>query len=282
MCFNDYRNTVPHKGYQIIKSWKEKYFQKPDVIEAFKQHYLSEIASADIPSSIPGPFYVYTSNVDNHSLTAGFGAYELQEIHGTTEDWQCSKPCCKTIWRAPQGFRFTVDKETMMAPKHPVLVDGKEWKIEDTPDAFHQNNGFISNHPLCKFCGAPARPAILMFGDSDWVSNKEQGMQHISWERVMKKLVADKKFKVVILEIGCGKNVPTVRWNSEKLAKDLDTACQLIRVNPDFPLAAVKALSIKSKGLEAILMIDKFIQEEQEKLTLVKKTDEITEKLANM
>lgn len=28
MCFNDYRNTLPHEGYHIIKRWKEKYFHR--------------------------------------------------------------------------------------------------------------------------------------------------------------------------------------------------------------------------------------------------------------
>merc|ERR1719373_988061 len=28
--------------------------------------------------------------------------------------------------------------------------------------------GFTSNHPRCPTCDAPARPAILMFGDFSW------------------------------------------------------------------------------------------------------------------
>jgi NAD-dependent SIR2 family protein deacetylase len=32
--------------------------------------------------AFPGSFFVYTSNVDNHSIKAGFHKNEVYEIHG--------------------------------------------------------------------------------------------------------------------------------------------------------------------------------------------------------
>lgn len=36
MCFNDYRRTSPHDGYQIIRRWKDKWFSAPTSATAQK------------------------------------------------------------------------------------------------------------------------------------------------------------------------------------------------------------------------------------------------------
>merc|ERR1711957_335098 len=88
--------------------------------------------------------------------------------------------------------------------------------------------------------------------------------------------------KVVVIEIGAGGNVPTVRQTSEQsLLRLLDVGADahLVRVNPDLPLADSSALidefmvgerppahpnrviSIPSRGLAAIREIDSHYQQ---------------------
>src|SRR5690242_2622842 len=63
--FEIIRDTVPHEGYSIVKSWKEEFFSKSTVAELFKNKW-KEICDFedDSPLGIPGPFFVYTSNVN--------------------------------------------------------------------------------------------------------------------------------------------------------------------------------------------------------------------------
>merc|ERR1712025_1286241 len=48
-----------------------------------------------------------------------FDAAEVNECHGNTEVWQCSKPCRRATWRAPLDYSFSVDLDTMLACKFP-------------------------------------------------------------------------------------------------------------------------------------------------------------------
>ena len=69
-----------------------------------------------------------------------------------------------------------------------------------------------------------------------------------------------------VLEVGCGKNVPTCRTVSEIMVEDLiktgfgDDTC-LVRINPDLPEAdhdelAEYVISIPTKGMAALERIN--------------------------
>ena len=105
-----------------------------------------------------------------------------------------------------------------------------------------------------------------------------------SWaEQVQRELRRDSTKKVVILEVGAGDRVPTIRMNSETLLQqfssnshdagctsgsgkvgdtgiDTSQAC-LIRVNPELPFASRKnqgqCVSIQSTGLRCLQMMDR-------------------------
>lgn len=131
-CFNDYRETQPHQGYDIIRRWQKERFENTTVAAVIKeriqcanrQQSVKE-RSATEPYEVhgaAGAFYVYTSNVDGHSFDF-FGPHEVRECHGNTEMWQCGAsqgPCCKRVWRAPTDFSFMVDGATMRAPRAPA------------------------------------------------------------------------------------------------------------------------------------------------------------------
>jgi NAD-dependent SIR2 family protein deacetylase len=95
------------------------------------------------------------------------------------------------------------------------------------------------NHPRCPRCNARARPNILMFDDGYWIGNSPQRRSYNRWWKKHKKLMkANKQLKFVVLEIGAGVRIPTVRENLEKLMKKLPMGqARLIRINPVRPAA---------------------------------------------
>lgn len=94
-CFNDYRETQPHEGYEIIAKWRDAKNYKPiadelrKYIEAEEKQSLIESDSEDpfLVRGRAGAFYYYTSNVDTHGYDF-FDANEIQECHGNIELWQ--------------------------------------------------------------------------------------------------------------------------------------------------------------------------------------------------
>lgn len=77
--------------------------------------------------------------------------------------------------------------------------------------------------------------------------------------------------KFCVLEIGCGQNVATVRWNSQMTLMKLLSAgarCSIVRINPENPgmedplLGFGESLEvsiIQGKGLECLRIIDELI-----------------------
>jgi len=258
--YNSYKDTNPNEGYFIIKSWRDKFFANNNLsvdkpwVEDFKslcaKHYrLLESNPKEIPNF--DPFFVYTSNVDRHNLKPGlFNEDEIYEIHGNSEFWQCSGPCTDKIWMLPEDFRFKVDLETM----------------EAEPGQIHPD---VNNHPRCE-CGALARPWILLFGDMLWLNLAFQRYRYNAWRDAMYELVSQQKeLKVVILEVGAGINVPTIRSVSENILEMLpEGQCHLIRINLDFPHTGSEKVSrfsvpIMEKGLFALKRINEILLEKE-------------------
>jgi len=287
MCYNDYRRVVPHEGYSIIKKWKEMKFSKNKATDLITQYQkeriqrgltaakeredadrkegpLIEVSNVpvleklmnqlSVEEKVAGPFFIFTSNVDTHSLTSGFQSHEIYEIHGNTELWQCSIPCCESLWNAPKQFSFQIDMATMRAADGPV----------SNADKLSEN--WKGNHPTCIHCGAKARPSILMFEDSEWIEDRMPHKNYENWKTAVYDLLREHpEWKMAILEIGCGQTIPTVRYQSQSFLKSLNN-CTLIRVNPDFPQVPDninQSVSIMGNGLETIKNIDKYLNEKR-------------------
>jgi len=108
------------------------------------------------------------------------------------------------------------------------------------------------NYPKCPHCKGSSRPHVLMFSDWDWIGARRTGYSR--W----RKEVTEGEGKLVILEIGCGKRVPTVRDESESYVKELGKhdRVTLIRINPDFPECKYgHTISIRASALDAITKI---------------------------
>ena len=136
--------------------------------------------------------FVFTSNVDGQFQKAGFEPNRIVECHGSLHHLQCSRPCAPAIWPA-----------TALSP----VVDLATCQM-------------TSPMPTCPTCGRLARPNVLMFNDSEWASDRTdlQRFRLDRWLSVVRRLV--------VIELGAGTAIPSVRRMGEHLG------APLIRVNP--------------------------------------------------
>jgi NAD-dependent SIR2 family protein deacetylase len=169
-------------------------------------------------------YFVYTSNVDGQFQKAGFDENRMLEIHGAIEYFQCQKPCSQEIWKA-QNTKIQIDMQKFEA-QNPL--------------------------PNCPKCGGLSRPNILMFGDWHWLSNRSDN-QHVLYDNWLEEL-KQAKARVVLIEMGAGKAVPSVRMQSSKLIRYLNAT--LVRINPrDYDLPDGNHFSFATGALEGIRQI---------------------------
>ncbi len=97
-----------------------------------------------------------------------------------------------------------------------------------------------SNYPKCPNCGGLCRPNVLLFGDWFWLSTRSKHQQN-SYQSWRKDVINSNK-KLVIVEIGAGKTINTIRKAAENLAKNN----LLIRINPfDIEVSHSNQISIQ-------------------------------------
>ncbi|OWZ06748.1 hypothetical protein PHMEG_00020957 [Phytophthora megakarya] len=261
-CTNSYRDTKHHRGYQILLKWRDairrkrsensESEKKSSFQAAFDRLKKCEALPAGVTadSVTNDPFFVYTSNVDSH-FKRDFDSKEVYELHGSVETWQCAgdvktgaREPCEKVWKLPADFRFDLDEDSMKAPG--------------------------ADATTCPECGGKGRPNVLMFHDTQWIANATEENGYIAWESVMELMLEeDPTLNLVVLEIGCGTRVPSVRRETEMVVADVIEGCgrpqaTLIRINLDIPtcdnpliIANNRFLPIKSKGLEALEGIDR-------------------------
>ena len=170
--------------------------------------------------------FVFTSNVDDHFRKSGFDAERIVECHGSIEWWQCLDRCGVGVFPAHEA-EIPVDPSTFRA---------------------------ILPLPSCPRCGAMARPNILMFGDRGWETSRAAEQRGTRLERWLEGLTSN---RLVILEFGAGRAVPTVRLFSEEVASVLDAT--LIRVNLRDPEVPYGQIGLAMGALEAIRAIDEIL-----------------------
>jgi len=166
--------------------------------------------------------FVFTSNVDGQFQQAGFAADRVVECHGSIHHLQCRVPCHDGIWGA-EGKTVEVDDET-----------------------FHATSDF----PACPRCGRVARPNVLMFGDWSWVPGRTSDQE----DRFRSWLEAVAGSRLVVVELGAGTGVPTVRLTSERLVARLGAT--LVRVNPREPQVPRDQVSLPCGALTALEAVD--------------------------
>jgi NAD-dependent SIR2 family protein deacetylase len=164
--------------------------------------------------------FVVTSNVDGQFQKAGFAEEQILEVHGSIHHLQCTKPCSMNIW--PNRETIPVDTSTMRA----------------------------QHVPRCIHCGAVARPNILMFGDYSWIARRSSSQQ----DRFDAFVEAHHRDAIVVIEMGAGSAVPTIRDLGERLGRRPQTT--VIRINPREPHINQPHISVACGALEGLRGMD--------------------------
>lgn len=167
--------------------------------------------------------FVVTSNVDGLFQKAGFGEESILEVHGSIHHLQCTVPCNKDIW--PNRAEFSIDEANMRA----------------------------ESAPECPSCHRVARPNILMFGDYSWLPQRTAAQE----DNFDSFLQQNRDANLVVVEMGAGSAIPTIRNLSEQLGRR--QSARVIRINPreaqisaphlSFPCGSTAALD----GIDACL-----------------------------
>jgi NAD-dependent SIR2 family protein deacetylase len=168
--------------------------------------------------------FVFTSNVDGAFQKAGFDPDRVMECHGSIHHVQCTKGCGVGILDAT-GIRVNVDPQTFEA-QGPL--------------------------PKCPRCGELLRPNILMFGDPMWNYTRADSQEErmMEWTRDL----VDHNAAVVVLEVGAGTHIPSVRARSSSLSNRLNAP--LIRINTRDPEGLPGTLSVPMAAKEALVELE--------------------------
>lgn len=139
---------------------------------------------------------IFTSNVDGQFQKAGFGGESVHECHGSIHYLQCLRPCGDHIWPA-DDFQPEVDERQCV---------------------------LRNVAPTCPGCGELARPNVLMFNDWGWreVRTAAEAADQTVWLSSVS--------RPVVVELGAGAAIPSVRRFSERVVRDFGS--HLIRINP--------------------------------------------------
>lgn len=167
------------------------------------------------------PCFVVTSNVDGQFQKAGYADDSILEVHGSIHWLQCSSPCCETIW--PNDELLPIDETTMRS----------------------------GHTPRCPRCKKVSRPNILMFGDWSWLPQRT----HQQEQRLAQFLDEHGDKRLVVIEMGAGTAIPTIRATSERIGWNHEQAT-VIRINVREPEIAPPHIGLACGAFEGLRMID--------------------------
>lgn len=165
-------------------------------------------------------YFVETSNVDGHFQKAGFAEEKVLEIHGAHSHLQCLENCAGHIWENQEVV--PVDLSTMRAKRI----------------------------PKCPICKGIARPNVLMFGDVGWVADRTNAQK----ERYADFLETNEGKNIVVIEMGAGTLIASIRHGSESLAHYY--GAKVIRINPKQPFIPEPHIGLKGGALEMLLNME--------------------------
>jgi NAD-dependent SIR2 family protein deacetylase len=146
--------------------------------------------------------FSFTSNIDGHWIKSGWNRSAIVECHGSIDYMQCINKCRKRIWSTNNALRLNVDPKT-------DCVSGRL--------------------PHCPYCKKLARPNVLMFGDLEFLDNRlnEQTFHY----ETFKSNIIKAKTKLLVIELGAGTAVPTVRHESAVTFIDPRWTADFIRID---------------------------------------------------
>lgn len=193
---NLYRETEPHRGFQMLQDWAAEFSQDS---------------------------FVVTSNVDGQFQKAGYREDQILEVHGSIHHLQCLSPCGNAIWKNDETI--PVDLDSMRALKV----------------------------PQCRHCSQPARPNILMFGDYSWLADRTRG-QEMRFDSFLDQHQCE---PIVVIEMGAGTAIPTIRYMSERIGHRHNAT--VIRINPREAHISGGHISLPCGAVEGLEGIDSLL-----------------------
>ena len=154
----------------------------------------------DMCKDKPRGFAIFTSNIDSHWSRVleerQLKPNALVEYHGSMADMQCHRNCKRFTWPS-QGLGLSPDKTS-----------------------------------VCPLCKRLARFNVCLIADNHFNDNKRKEEEQ-RWNSYLASL-ARSGAKVVVLEVGAGMGIPTVRRKSGEVTTSVPGA-KLIRINLDDP-----------------------------------------------
>ena len=169
-------------------------------------------------------YFVVTSNVDGQFQKAGFAEERIVEVHGSIHWLQCTTPCSHDIWENDEIF--TINEQTMRSREV----------------------------PRCGHCGEVSRPNILMFGDWSWLADRTR----LQGQRFDAFLASHAERRIVVIEMGAGSAIPTIRATSERIGYEIPGAA-VIRINPREPDIKAPHISLPCGALDGLKRIDSLL-----------------------
>lgn len=173
--------------------------------------------------------FVFTSNVDGQFQKAGFPTHRIVECHGSIHHAQCSEPC------------------------DPGITDASGWEVAVDPATFQANEPL----PRCPRCDRWMRPNILMFDDAAWIPDRTDAQRQ--GLRTWLGLVAAYEARLLVIEIGAGQAVPSVRTFTESIVRDHHA--DLIRINPAEEEPTPGVFTLRLSALRGIEQLTALLQE---------------------
>ncbi len=171
-----------------------------------------------------------TSNIDSQFQKAGFDAERIAETHGSLDRLQCLQNCAKSgVWKENAASRSK------------RRVNTKTFRIKD-----------LKSIPKCPHCGSIARPNVSLSSDTNETFNDAyylfQKQKLLSW---LDRVRADPSSELIVLEVGCGTSIHSLRIESEVLLYHdpaLSGRVRLVRINPaDFAVSNSSDLVASSR-----------------------------------
>ena len=171
--------------------------------------------------------FSFTSNIDGHWIKSGWNRSQVLECHGSIHYMQCIKSCRRRLWNTNDALKLKIDSTT-------DCVSGRL--------------------PHCPYCKKLARPNVLMFSDLEFLDIRlnDQRFHY----RTFKSNVIKTKAKVLVIELGAGTAVPTVRHESEVTFIDPRWKADFIRINPSAEHSIIESYYrkyAKGQGIEITL-----------------------------
>lgn len=172
--------------------------------------------------------FSFTSNIDGHWIESGWNELSTFECHGSIHYMQCIYNCCDRAWPTNNHLQLKVDSKTHC--------------IDDSL-------------PVCPDCHELARPNVLMF--NDWHFAGQKYNEKIGLYHQFKADVAAADAKLLIIEVGAGTAVPSVRNESESIFTDRRWTANLVRINSLVEHSTVdQSVRSKSKGQALEITLD--------------------------